>query len=92
MLKKMRWHFILAAMAAVFIMLVVVLAGINVWNYHNTASHADQRIQEIYTFEAGNGTDAAGEMGSTADASKNSEIPPVNAANTSNPPTGQTES
>lgn len=91
MLKKMRWHFILAAMAAVFIMLVVVLAGINVWNYHNTASHADQRIQEIYTFEAGNGTDAAGEMGPTAGASQNSEIPPVNAANTSNPPTGQTE-
>ncbi len=91
MLKKMRWHFILAAMAAVFIMLVVVLAGVNVWNYHNTASRADQRIQEIYTFEAGNGADAAGETGSTADASKNSEIPPVNAANTSNPPTGQTE-
>lgn len=89
MLKKMRWHFILAAMAAVFIMLVVVLAGINVWNYHNTASHADQRIQEIYTFEAGNGTDAAGEMGPTAGASQNSEIPPVNAANTSNPLTGQ---
>lgn len=91
MLKKMRWHFILAAMAAVFIMLVVVLAGVNVWNYYNTASRADQRIQEIYTFEAGNGADAAGETGSTADASKNSEIPPVNAANTSNPPTGQTE-
>ena len=91
MLKKMRWHFILAVMAAVFIMLVVVLAGVNVWNYHNTASRADQRIQEIYTFEAGNGADAAGETGSTADASKNSEIPPVNAANTSNPPTGQTE-
>ena len=91
MLKKMRWHFILAAMAAVFIMLVAVLAGINVWNYHNTASRADQRIQEIYTFEAGNGTDAAGEMGPAADASQNSEIPPVNVANinTSNPPTGQ---
>lgn len=89
MLKKMRWHFILAAMAAVFIMLVVVLAGVNVWNYHNTASRADQRIQEIYTFEAGNGTDAAGEMGPAADASQNSEIPPVNAANTSNPLTGQ---
>ena len=89
MLKKMRWHFILAAMAAVFIMLVAVLAGINVWNYHNTASRADQRIQEIYTFEASNGTDAAGEMGPAADASQNSEIPPVNAANTSNPLTGQ---
>lgn len=89
MLKKMRWHFILAAMAAVFIMLVAVLAGINVWNYHNTASRADQRIQEIYTFEAGNGTDAAGEMGPAADASQNSEIPPVNAENTSNPFTGQ---
>ena len=63
MLKKMRWHFILAAMAAVFIMLVVVLAGVNVWNYHNTASRADQRIQEIYTFEAGNGADAAGGNG-----------------------------
>ena len=89
MLKKMRWHFILAAMAAVFIMLVAVLAGINVWNYHNTASRADQRIQEIYTFEASNGTDAAGEMGPATDASQNSEIPPVNAENTSNPLTGQ---
>lgn len=53
MLKKMRWHFILAAMLAVFIMLVTVLAGINVWNYHTTAVRADQRIQEIYDFEAG---------------------------------------
>lgn len=85
MLKKMRWHFILAAMAAVFIMLVVVLAGINVWNYHNTASHADQRIQEIYTFEAG----TAGEMGQTADAIQDSAVPPSNTANTSNHPIGQ---
>ena len=53
MLKKMRWHFILAAMLAVFIMLVAVLAGINVWNYHTTAKRADQRILEIYGFEAG---------------------------------------
>ena len=89
MLKKMRWHFILAAMAAVFIMLVVVLAGINVWNYHNTASHADQRIREIYTFETGKKEKPAGETGSAADASQNLEIPPVNATNTSNPPTGQ---
>ncbi len=89
MLKKMRWHFILAAMAAVFIMLVVVLAGINLWNYHNTASRTDQRIQEIYTFEAGKATGAEGESGPAADASQNSEIPPVNAANTSNPPAGQ---
>ena len=53
MLKKMRWHFILAAMLAVFIMLAAVLAGINVWNYHTTAERADQRIQEIYGFESG---------------------------------------
>lgn len=53
MLKKMRWHFILAAMLAVFIMIVAVLAGINVWNYHTTAERADQRIQEIYGFESG---------------------------------------
>ena len=53
MLKKMRWHFILADMLAVFIMLVAVLAGINVWNYHTTAERADQRIQEIYGFESG---------------------------------------
>lgn len=53
MLKKMRWRFILAAMLAVFIMLVAVLAGINVWNYHTTAERADQRIQEIYGFESG---------------------------------------
>mgnify|MGYP000473695737 CR=1 FL=1 len=48
MLKKMRWHFILAAMLAVFIMLVAVLAGINVCNYHTTAESADQRIQELF--------------------------------------------
>ena len=53
MLKKMRWHFILAAMLAVFIMLVAVLAGITVWNSHTTAERADQRIQEIYGFESG---------------------------------------
>ena len=55
MLKKMRWHFILAAMAAVFIMLVTVLTGINLWNYHTTAKRADQRIQEIFDFEVGKG-------------------------------------
>ena len=55
MLKKMRWHFILAAMLAVWIMLVAVLAGINGWNAYTTAKRADQRIQEIYTFEVGNG-------------------------------------
>ena len=53
MLRKMRWHFILAAMLAVFIMLVTVLTGINVWNYRTTAERADQRIQEIYDFEIG---------------------------------------
>ena len=53
MLKKMRWHFILAAMLAVFIMLVTVLAGINMCNYHTTAVRADQRIQEIYHYEVG---------------------------------------
>ena len=55
MLKKMRWHFILAAMAAVFIMLAAVVTGINVWNYHTTAKRADQRIQEIFDFEVGKG-------------------------------------
>ena len=55
MLKKMRWHFILAAMAAVFIMLVTVLTGINLWNYHTTAKRADQRILEIFDFEVEKG-------------------------------------
>ena len=53
MLKKMRWHFILAAMLAVFIMLTVVLAGINVWNSYTIAKRADERIEEIYAFEIG---------------------------------------
>ena len=55
MLKKMRWHFILAAMAAVFIMLAAVVTGINVWNYHTTAKRADQRILEIFDFEVEKG-------------------------------------
>lgn len=54
MLKKMRWHFIFAAMTAVFIMLVLLVTGINVWNFYTTAKRADQRIQEIYMFESGN--------------------------------------
>lgn len=57
MLKKMRWHFILAAMLAVFIMLATILAGINVWNYYTTAERADLRIQEIYDFEIGKKSD-----------------------------------
>lgn len=52
MLKKMRWHFILAAMLAVFIMLAVVLTGINGWNYYTTSKRADERIEEIFVFEA----------------------------------------
>lgn len=54
MLKKMRWHFIFAAMTAVFIMLVLLVTGINVWNFYTTAKRADQRIQEIYMFESWN--------------------------------------
>ena len=58
MLKKMRWHFIFAAMTAVFIMLVLLVTGINVWNFYTTAKRADQRIQEIYMFESGNIVDS----------------------------------
>ena len=54
MLKKIRWHFIFAAMTAVFIMLVLLVTGINVWNFYTTAKRADQRIQEIYMFESWN--------------------------------------
>lgn len=41
-------------MTAVFIMLVLLVTGINVWNFYTTAKRADQRIQEIYMFESGN--------------------------------------
>ena len=71
MLKKMRWHFILAAMAAVFIMLATVLTGINLWNYHTTAKRADQRIQEIFDFEVRKGK-KSGKMEESAEEGGNS--------------------
>lgn len=73
MLKKMRWHFILAAMAAVFIMLAAVVTGINVWNYHTTAKRADQRIQEIFDFEVRKGK-KSGKMEESAEEGGNSGV------------------
>lgn len=47
MLKKMRWRFIGAAMAAFLAVLTVLIAGINFWNYSITTERADHFLERI---------------------------------------------
>lgn len=51
MLKKMRWHFISAAMIAFFIVVIGLLCIINVWNYGEVAKGKDEIIQTIIKLE-----------------------------------------
>ena len=53
MIKKMRWRFILAAMAAFSAVVVGLLCIINIWNYGEVARRQDEIIQTIVTLEKG---------------------------------------
>lgn len=55
MLKKMRWRFIMVAMTATAVVMAVVVAVINGWNYSAVKSRQDGMIQEIWELEQGHG-------------------------------------
>lgn len=45
MLKKMRWRFIGAAMAAFFAVVLTLLCFVNIWNYQSVARQQDETLQ-----------------------------------------------
>lgn len=51
MLKKMRWRFIAAAMAAFCAVLLLLLCFINLWNYHLTTQQQDETLQRLLEVE-----------------------------------------
>lgn len=63
MLKKMRWRFIGAAMAAFTAVVLTLLCFVNLWNYHSVTDQQDEallRLMETETqkmpFSPGRGT------------------------------------
>lgn len=47
MLKKMRWRFIGAAMAAFFAVIFTLLCFVNLWNYYNIAGQQDDILEKL---------------------------------------------
>ena len=51
MLKKMRWRFIGAAMAAFAAVILILLCFVNVWNYHSVAGQQDAALEHLMDIE-----------------------------------------
>lgn len=49
MLRKLRWRFIAAAMAAITAVVVVLVGGMNLWNYHIVTQRQDDILAELLT-------------------------------------------
>ena len=47
MLKKLRWRFIASAMAAITAVVLVLVGGMNLWNYHITTQRQDEILAEL---------------------------------------------
>ncbi len=47
MLQKMKWRFIIAAMSAFSAVMVLLIAGINYWNYSVTTKRLDSNLQQM---------------------------------------------
>ncbi len=47
MLQKMKWRFIVAAMSAFSAVMILLIAGINYWNYSVTTRRLDANLQQI---------------------------------------------
>lgn len=50
MLKKMRWRFILSAMAAIFVVLFVLLAAMNLWYYKINTENLDETLDVLLDY------------------------------------------
>lgn len=51
MLKKMRWRFICSAMAAITAVVLVLVGGLNLWNYRQTTQWQDDVLQRLWEQE-----------------------------------------
>lgn len=51
MLKKMRWRFIGAAMAAFTAVVLTLLCFVNLWNYHSVTNQQDEALARIMEVE-----------------------------------------
>ena len=51
MLKKMRWRFIGAAMAAFTAVVLTLLCFVNLWNYHSVTSQQDEALTRLMRLE-----------------------------------------
>lgn len=51
MLKKMRWRFIGAAMAAFTAVVLTLLCLVNLWNYHSVTSQQDEALTRLMEIE-----------------------------------------
>ena len=51
MLKKMRWRFIGAAMAAFTAVVLTLLCFVNLWNYHSVTSQQDEALTRLMEAE-----------------------------------------
>ena len=51
MLKKMRWRFIGAAMAAFTAVVLTLLCFVNLWNYHSVTSQQDEALTRLMETE-----------------------------------------
>lgn len=53
MLKKMRWRFIGAAMAAFSVVILVLLCFVNLWNYQTVTRGQDEQLDQLLAAESG---------------------------------------
>ena len=51
MLKKMRWRFIGAAMAAFTAVVLTLLCFVNLWNYHSVTNQQDEALTRLMEIE-----------------------------------------
>lgn len=51
MLKKMRWRFIGAAMAAFTAVVLTLLCFVNLWNYHSVTDQQDEALLRLMETE-----------------------------------------
>lgn len=51
MLKKMRWRFVGSAMAAITAVVLVLVGGLNLWNYHQTTQWQDDVLRRLWEQE-----------------------------------------
>ena len=62
MLKKMRWRFIGAAMAAFTAVVLTLLCFVNIWNYFSMTRQQDTTLARLLEVDQKNAETPAGEI------------------------------